>query len=112
MAVIDTAAFDRRPGGILRLVRAIEPVQMEFLHCYRGRTRSECETAFERRLREVIEPVMNDITKHLEEFARQKGIGLLLDKSGTRCALPCRWEVLADRDITEEFIREYNRLNP
>lgn len=114
VAVIDTDAFSQNERGIVQLVRATKDIEIEFSHCGRSGTlsKSECQSALQQRIKERINPVMGKIAKQLAEFTRRKGIGLLLDKSNTSCALPCRWEVLADRDVTDEFISEYNRLNP
>ena len=113
MAVIETEAFNRNGSGISRLVLAQRDVVMLF-SCGRDGTLSEsdCRAASDRRIREVIGPIAAHIEKHLEDFARRKGIELLIDKSRTSCVVRCHWEVLADRDVTGEFIREYNRLNP
>ncbi len=114
VAVIDTEAFNRNGSGISRLVRAQRDLVMLFSHCGRDGTLSEsdCRAASERRIREVIKPIAAHVEKHLEDFARRKGIELLIDKSSTSCVVRCRWEILSARDVTDEFINEYNRLNP
>jgi hypothetical protein len=114
VAVIDTDAFSRNGSGISRLVRVQREILLEFSHCPREGTRSEsdCRAASERRIREVVGPITAHIEKHLEDFARRKGIELLIYKSSTSCIARCHWEVLAESDVTEEFMKEYNRLNP
>ena len=113
VAVIDTDAFNRNGSGISRLVRAQRDLVMLFSHCGRGTlSESDCRAASERRIGEVIKPISAHVEKHLEDFARRKGIELLIDKSSTSCVVRCRWEVLSARDVTDEFIKDYNRLNP
>ncbi|HKR00513.1 MAG TPA: hypothetical protein VJT09_07555, partial [Pyrinomonadaceae bacterium] len=73
---------------------------------------SEMLRAQEKRMRDVMAPIREDIHKSLEQFVMVRGITLLLDSSKTACVVGCDKQATAALDITEEFITEYNRLNP
>jgi len=75
------------------------------------RERQELQDAYNKRMREVLSPIQEDITKSLESFAKQRGITLLLDSSRTSCySGDCR--SIIKLDVTGEFVSQYNRLNP
>ncbi|HVG35253.1 MAG TPA: OmpH family outer membrane protein [Pyrinomonadaceae bacterium] len=102
---------DPRPMTPLRKKDVIakgETMKREF-----ERQRKELEDAFNRRTQEVLSPIYDDITKSMESFARQRGITLLIDSSRTTCCVgDCRAMRERELDVTQEFISEYNRLNP
>lgn len=70
------------------------------------------ERARDRRVRDVTAPIERDIRASLEAFARARGIELLLDANGVSCLVGCETQSAAGIDITQDFIAEYNRLNP
>ena len=64
---------------------------------------------FERRLREVLEPIYRDIGLALEEFARKRGATMVLDIAKLTPAL-LTFDPAAD--VTNTFIAEYNKNHP
>lgn len=65
----------------------------------------------EKRLAEVAQPINEKIGKSLSSFCQQRGIVLLMEGG----ALQQTGVVLyasAATDITEEFVKEYNKANP
>ena len=65
--------------------------------------------AFEKRLREVLEPIYRDIELAIEEFARKRGATMVLDITKLRPAL---LTFDSSADVTNAFIAEYNRNHP
>ncbi len=72
----------------------------------------EAERAYSRRIKEVTAPIREGIRRSLEAFVRARGITVLLESSRVSCLVGCDEESVAGIDITQEFIAEYNRLNP
>ena len=72
----------------------------------------EAQRAHSRRIKEVTAPIDEDIQRSLETFAKARGITVLLEASRVSCLVGCDEEAVAGIDITQEFIAEYNRLNP
>ena len=62
-------------------------------------------------MKEVVGPTFEKIDKFLEQYAQQRGISLILDASNNQ-QNPILAFVGADADITQDFINEYNRVNP
>ncbi|HVF56563.1 MAG TPA: OmpH family outer membrane protein [Pyrinomonadaceae bacterium] len=73
---------------------------------------AEMRLAHSRRVKEVSAPIVQDIRRSLVSFARSRGITLLLDADKAACLAGCEEESTAAVDVTQEFIAEYNRLNP
>jgi len=71
--------------------------------------RSQAE--YEARMKEVVGPIFDKIDKFLEHYAQQRGISLILDASNNQ-QNPILAFVGADADITQDFIAEYNKVNP
>jgi Skp family chaperone for outer membrane proteins len=76
------------------------------------RKEAEFQLAHSKRTEEVTAPILQDIRRSLESFAKLRGITLLLDASKMACVVGCDKQATAKIDITQEFIAEYNRLNP
>jgi Skp family chaperone for outer membrane proteins len=70
----------------------------------------EAKALFQRKQRETLGPIEDDISKALMAFAKQRGITALVDL-GTEASIP--W-IMVDPslDITKAFIAEYNAKNP
>lgn len=64
------------------------------------------EATFERRKREVLPPVLEDISRAMKEFAAQKGYSVILDAAKLEEAVLV-YEA-ATVDVTTEFIAFYN----
>jgi len=72
------------------------------------RKAEDAETAFNKRMQEVLPPLYDDIGKALEAFAKARGINLILDVSKVQGVF-----TLSDAmDITKAFIADYNSKNP
>jgi hypothetical protein len=63
-------------------------------------------------MEEVTTPIHEEIRRNLETFVEARGITVLLDASKMACLVGCDRESTAAIDVTQEFIAEYNRLNP
>jgi len=73
------------------------------------RKADDAQMAYQRREREVTEPISKDIQIALSTFAKQRGIDLLLDISSNTVPVAFVNESI---DITQAFIAEYNTRNP
>lgn len=71
--------------------------------------KEDADSAFEKRLNEVVGPVSTAIGKALDEYARQHGLTMILDVSKL---MPAVLTVNPATDITLAFIAEYNSKNP
>jgi Skp family chaperone for outer membrane proteins len=67
------------------------------------------EEDYERRYRQMMGPVSQQIGKALDEFATQHGITMTLDASKM---LPAILTALPTIEVTTAFIAEFNRKNP
>ena len=73
------------------------------------RKSQDAQLAYQKRLGEVLGPLYEDIGKNLEAFAKQRGIGLVLDISKLGGAAFPTSDAM---DITAAFVTEYNSRNP
>ena len=73
---------------------------------------AEMQTAYNQRSEEAAAPILKDIRRSLELFSQSRGITVLLDTSKSACLVGCDRESTVAIDVTQEFIAEYNRLNP
>jgi Skp family chaperone for outer membrane proteins len=73
------------------------------------RKQQDAQIAFEKRMREAINPLYDDIGKQLEAFARQRGITMIFDASKMAGVM---FVVNDSLDITSAFIADYNRRFP
>jgi len=103
IALIDSDQFGDESLGIKVYVRAMKSLQQEF----KGKTTDADKAAFQKRYTEVIDPLVKDMGKALDQFAAERGITLTLDV--TKVAI-----LTADpaTDITAPFIADYNRKHP
>lgn len=83
--------------------------QFEEMRRQLDRHKDDVQKDYEARLKEATAPVHEDIRRSLAEFARTRRITLLLDASALNCPIGCDVRDAADIDVTQEFIREYNR---
>jgi Skp family chaperone for outer membrane proteins len=73
------------------------------------RQSEDAQAAFTKRTDEVMNPIMQDIGRSLEQFATQRNITLLLDISKMA---PAILSLNPASDLTTAFIAEYNKKNP
>ncbi len=67
----------------------------------------EAKASYDRRRQVVMEPILLDIGKAMDEFATQKGYALILD-SGKLDEAGVILAINKTADVTEEFIKFYN----
>lgn len=71
------------------------------------RQTQDAQRAFEKKMRESLAPLQDDVYKALDAFAKQRGITIIIDAS----QVPILYA--ADSlDITRAFIADYNQRNP
>ena len=69
----------------------------------------ETQAQYTRRMGVVMGPVYDDLSKALEDFARQHNISVILDSAKLSGAI---FIANGNLDITDDFIADYNRRNP
>ena len=69
----------------------------------------DAQLAYEKRMRDTIAPLYEDIGKQLEAFAKERGITLIFDISKMGGAI---YPISSAGDITGAFIAFYNQRNP
>jgi Skp family chaperone for outer membrane proteins len=81
--------------------------QLEQLQIEAKRKSEDANKEYERRRQEIFTPLQKDISKALEDFAKARGITVIVDGS----QVPVSY--IADTlDITRAFINEFNSKNP
>jgi outer membrane protein len=68
----------------------------------------DAQTAYQKRLQDVLGPVYEEIGKALDTFAKARGITLILDVAKTQGIVSASESL----DITKAFIAEFNSKNP
>ena len=76
------------------------------------RQQEAAQRAYSQRIKEITTPIDEDIRRSLKEFAKARGIAVVLAASGVSCLIGCDDGSAASVDVTREFIAAYNRLNP
>ena len=66
----------------------------------------DAEQAFQKRLRQVIDPIEDDLQKAIASFAAQRGIALVIDLTSAQDVIIYAAESV---NVTRDFIDEYNR---
>jgi Skp family chaperone for outer membrane proteins len=94
-AVADQAALQRKADDAEQLKRDIE------------RKSEDAKAAYDKRLREVIGPVQEEVFKALDAYAKENGISLIIDASQVPILVAAQ-----SVDITQHFISLYNQRNP
>jgi outer membrane protein len=71
------------------------------------RRAQDAQTAYQKRMGEVLDPLQQDVFNALQAYAQQRGIAIVIDQN----RVPVLYA--ADSiDITRDFITEYNRTHP
>ncbi|MDQ3668533.1 MAG: OmpH family outer membrane protein [Acidobacteriota bacterium] len=73
------------------------------------RKTQDAQSAYQKRLREVTEPIYKDISPALQAFARQRGVNVIFDVSKLGEVM---FIINDSVDLTRPFITEYNQRNP
>lgn len=71
--------------------------------------KEQADADFQRRYDEVVGPISQDIGKALDDFAKQRGITMILDISKLA---PAILSINPAMDVTNAFIAEYNNSHP
>jgi Skp family chaperone for outer membrane proteins len=69
----------------------------------------DMQTAYNLRLRDVLDPILQDLDRAIKTFAQQRGIAAVFDGSKEEIGLLYVGEGL---DLTRAFIMEFNRMHP
>jgi Skp family chaperone for outer membrane proteins len=96
-AVVDSKSIQAKQDEGARLERDLKYKKEDF------------DALVQRRYREVVGPVSENIGKELDAFATQHGLTMVLDVSKM---LPSVLTVKKEMDVTLAFIAYYNAMNP
>lgn len=83
--------------------------QLEALKKEGQRKQEDAQTAYNKRMQEVLAPIYEDIGKSLDSFGKAQGITLLLDASKIAPAILSAADA---SDVTRAFIAEFNSKFP
>lgn len=75
------------------------------------RKKEDYNQAGQRRLQEVTQPVYDKVGRFLESYCQQRGIVMVLEGGAAQQAGILLFAAQAT-DITDDFIKEYNKANP
>ena len=75
------------------------------------RKKEDYSQVMQRRLAEVTQPVYDKVGKFLETYCQQRGIVMVLEGGAAQQAGILLFAAQAT-DITDDFIKEYNKANP
>lgn len=92
------------PQSIQAKQDEVERLQREFKY-----KKEDYDSLLQKRYREVVGPVSQDIGKELDAFASQRGLTMILDMTKLADAI---LTAKRETDITEAFIAYYNAKNP
>jgi Skp family chaperone for outer membrane proteins len=102
-ADLNKAAALQDPKVTAQQNEKIEQMKKEY-----QRKGEDAQTAYQKRLQDVLGPVYDDIGKALDAYAKAHGITLVLDVSKVQGILSASESL----DITRAFIIEFNSKNP
>ena len=92
-----------KPEAIQAKVDEAESLNLKF-----KRAQEDAKARLEKREAQLLEPIMADIMKGLDEFAKSKGYALILDAAKLANAGVILAYDAAKVDVTKEFIAYYN----
>ncbi len=75
------------------------------------RKKEDYNTAGQKRLAEVTQPIYDKVGKFLEGYCQQRGIVMVLEGGAAQQAGILLFAAQAT-DITDDFVKEYNKVNP
>src|SRR5262249_33411533 len=75
------------------------------------RKKEDYSLSGQRRLQEVTQPIYDKVGKFLENYCQQRGIVMVLEGGAAQQAGILLFAAQAT-DITDDFIKEYNKANP
>jgi Skp family chaperone for outer membrane proteins len=74
------------------------------------RKSEDLEALFQRRGQEVVNPILEEINKFLNQYCQQRNIVVVLERSGAENTNLLVWWK-QDAEITEDFMKEYNKAH-
>jgi Skp family chaperone for outer membrane proteins len=89
--------------------RAAKLEQAEALKKDIERKTQDAQAAYQKRLRDVTEPIYKDISPALQAFAKQRGVNVIFDVSKLAEVM---FIINDSVDLTRAFITDYNQRNP
>ncbi len=89
--------------------RAAKAEQADALKKDIERKTQDAQSAYQKRLREVTEPVYKEISPALQAFARQRGVNVIFDVSKLAEVM---FIINDSVDLTRAFITDYNQRKP
>jgi len=75
------------------------------------RKSEDYQTLFQKRGQEVVGPIMEKINKFLGQYSQQHNIVLVLEREVAQGSSLLVWAAPV-AEITEDFMKEYNKINP
>ena len=108
---IDALQLKLRQQQSTATARELQQIQDEMTGLEREfqRQREDAEAAFGRRINQLMQPVYDDISKALREFAQDRKITIVLDTDKTGAGIIVSSKQV---NITREFVNEYNQRHP
>jgi len=89
--------------------RAAKLEQAEALKKDIERKTQDAQSAYQKRLRDVTDPIYKDISPALQAFAKQRGVNVIFDVSKLAEVM---FIINDSVDLTRAFITDYNPRNP
>ncbi|PYS21401.1 MAG: hypothetical protein DMF72_17540 [Acidobacteria bacterium] len=107
---IDKATADLQRAGPVQdpKVSAQQQEKIEQMKKDLQRKGEDAQTAYQKRLQDMLGPVYEEIGKALDVFAKARGITLILDVTKIQGILSASESL----DITRPFIADFNSKNP
>lgn len=65
----------------------------------------------QKRQMEIQQPILEKIMKFMDSYCQQRGIAMLMEAGAAQQSGVLVWAV-TQADITDDFIKEYNKVNP
>ncbi len=89
--------------------RQAKTAEIESLRQEMQKQNEDAQAAYQKRMEESVGPLFQEVGRAMEEFAKKKGVAVLLDTAKLRDAI----YVIGDSlDLTTEFIADYNKSHP
>ncbi|HVF86062.1 MAG TPA: hypothetical protein VM866_00670 [Pyrinomonadaceae bacterium] len=65
------------------------------------KSQSQVQTAYERRMKEALAPIQEDIRLELQRFTGERGIEVLVDARSSECVIKCDPKIIESLDVTK-----------
>ncbi|MCA1616445.1 MAG: OmpH family outer membrane protein [Acidobacteria bacterium] len=97
------------PAGADRRALAAKADEAERLKTDIERKQQDGQRNYERRFKELTDPIFVDLNKSLRDYARQRDVAVVMDISKLAGAVMVVNDAI---NITDAFVADYNRRNP